>query len=111
MPIPRFADPSATSHLSRAATLALARRVVREAEAATLSALFTPSGNATVSGLYAGRLVGSGTTSRLVGYTDVPGVSLDGTLKIIVRAKPPLGFKGTITVRGARATPVTFSIS
>jgi pimeloyl-ACP methyl ester carboxylesterase len=110
-PIPAFSKPAGSTRLSRAATLATAKKVIREAEASVLFALFTPSGIGSVPGLYGGMVVDSGTTVRLVQYTDVPGLSLDGTLTIVSGAGPPLRFKGTVSVSGPRATPLTFSIA
>ena len=85
--------------------------VIREAEASVLFALFAPSGIGSVPGLYGGMVVHSGITVRLVQYTDVPGLSLDGTLTIVFGAGPLLRFKGTVSVSGPRATPLTFSIA
>jgi pimeloyl-ACP methyl ester carboxylesterase len=110
-PIPLLSVAPGTSRLSRPATLTAVRKVVREAEASALLALISPSGSASVSGLYGGRLSGSGTTIHLVRYTDVPGLSLDGTLKLVTGQGPPLRFKGTITVSGARATSLSLAIA
>jgi pimeloyl-ACP methyl ester carboxylesterase len=107
-PIPAFAKPAGSARLSRAATLATAKKVIREAEA---SVLFAPSGIGSVPGLYGGMVVHSGTTARLVQYTDIPGLSLDGTLTLVFGAGPLLRFKGTVSVSGPRATPLTFSIA
>jgi pimeloyl-ACP methyl ester carboxylesterase len=110
-PIPLVSSAPGTARLSRGATLTAARKVVREAEAASLFPLFGSSGSGSVPGLYGGSLVASGTSFRLVGYTDVPGLALDGTLQIVPGKGPPLRFKGTVSVSGPRATPLTFSIA
>jgi pimeloyl-ACP methyl ester carboxylesterase len=110
-PIPAFSIPPGTSRLIRQATLATARKVVHEVEASALLGLISPTGSASVSGLYGGRLSVSGTTIRLVRYTDLPGISLDGTFKFVTGQGPPLRFKGTATVSGARATSLSLAIA
>ena len=110
-PIPVLSVPPGTSRLGGAATLTTVRKVVREVEASAMLALISQSGHASVSGLYGGRLSVTGTSIRLVRYTDVQGLSLDGTMKLVTGQGPPLRFKGTVTVSGARATSLTMTIA
>ena len=82
------------------ATLALARKTIREAEAMWLTTAFGSGGP--VGGLLAGRLTPGMLSLRLDRYAIAPGVELSGRLDA-AGSGFPLSFKGTLTVSGTKS--------
>jgi pimeloyl-ACP methyl ester carboxylesterase len=107
---PAGAYPPARSSrvASPRATLALAGRTIREAEAMWL-ATGLASGDR-VAGLTAGRLtVGADRSFRLERYGIAPGVELSGRLRAVGDGLP-LSFEGTLKVTGERAARGTLRL-
>jgi pimeloyl-ACP methyl ester carboxylesterase len=89
--------------VSPAATLAIVRATLKEAEAAWLMTSGLTGSATPVPGIYGGRLTSPSSTSfKLTGYTVTQGVSISGTIKI-GKVGPPLAFEGLLTVSGKRA--------
>jgi hypothetical protein len=83
------------------ATLALARKTIKEAEAMWLTTSFGSGGP--VGGLLSGKLTpGANSSFRLDRYAIAPGVELSGRLDA-AGSGFPLSFKGTLTVTGKKA--------
>lgn len=103
--------PTAASARRPAATLSVAARTLREAEATWVAAIEAFSGSAqNLGGLYGGKLViGQGLSFKLSGYSDTRGVALTGTVTALV-TKLPLPFTGTIRVTGRSAAAGTLKI-
>ena len=83
------------------ATLAVASKAMREAEATWLQTLFASS-NISPRGLYGGRLKGtsSGGGFTLTRYSIAPGVLLTGKITNLDPG-PPFTFRGTVRVTGS----------
>jgi pimeloyl-ACP methyl ester carboxylesterase len=102
------AFPRATARNARA-TLAVAVKAVREAEATWLQALFASTSISPV-GLYGGKVTGaSGDGFRLTGYSVAPGISVSG--KINAKIDAPITFSGTVRVSGPKAVAGTLRIT
>jgi pimeloyl-ACP methyl ester carboxylesterase len=102
---PLAAYPSSTTprHLGTAATVALAVKTVREAEAAWLMVDEAPP-FPVVAGLYGGKLVPAGATGfKLVSYSIAPGVALSGPVKLSKNTDLPYQFDGRLMVGGRSA--------
>lgn len=100
---PAAAYPSAvapTRAASPRATLALARKTIKEAEALWLTAALGSGGP--VGGLIAGKMIPGANSFRLDRYAIAPGVELSGKLDA-AGSGFPLSFKGTVTVSGTKA--------
>ena len=82
------------------ATLALARKTIKEAEALWLTTAFGSGGP--VGGLLSGKLTPGQASFRLNRYAIAPGVELSGRLDA-AGSGFPLSFKGTLTVSGTKA--------
>jgi hypothetical protein len=98
---PLAAFPAAVKgRASARATLTLAAKTIREAEAAWVGF----SGQRAIAGLTSGRLLSpaDGSSLTLARYGIVPGVEVSGTLRPIA-AGAPLAFRGTVTVSGRAA--------
>ena len=91
------------------ATLVVAAKAVRDAEASWVQAVLS---GVTPAGLFGGSLVvsQSGAAFTLKAYSIVPGVRLGGKLSV---AGPgfPIGFKGTLRVSGPKAAAGTIHVS
>jgi hypothetical protein len=88
---------------SPAATLAIVRATLKEAEAVWLMTSGLTGSTSPVPGIFGGRLTSPSSTSlKLAGYTVTQGVSVSGTLKV-AKVGPPLAFEGLLTVSGKRA--------
>jgi pimeloyl-ACP methyl ester carboxylesterase len=111
--VPALVDPLAAfpragkGRASARATLALAEKTIREAEAAWAGF----SGQRTIAGLTAGRLLSAadGSLLTLVHYGIVPGLTVSGNLRPIA-AGAPLAFRGRVTVSGPVAAPGTLQV-
>jgi hypothetical protein len=89
--------------MSPAATLAVVRATLREAEAAWLMTDGLTGSNETVPGIYGGRLTSPSSSSiALAGYTVAHGIAVSGRLKI-AKPGPPIVFNGVLTVSGPAA--------
>jgi pimeloyl-ACP methyl ester carboxylesterase len=103
------AFPKAGGRENAHATLLVAAKAVREAEASWVQAVLS---GVTPAGLFGGRLVvsRSGAAFTLKAYSIVPGVRVAGTLSV---AGPgfPIGFKGTLRVSGPKAAAGTIHVS
>jgi pimeloyl-ACP methyl ester carboxylesterase len=89
--------------VSPAATLAIVKATLKEAEAAWLMTSGLTGSTTPVPGIYGGRLTSPSSSSfKLAGYTVTQGVSLSGTVKL-AKGGPPLAFEGILTVSGQRA--------
>jgi pimeloyl-ACP methyl ester carboxylesterase len=87
------------------ATVAVAAKTVREAQAAWAI------GPKPLSGLYGGTLRSAPQRAfRLAGYSIAPGIRVSGRLRY-TPGKFPLPFKGTITVSGPKASPGKLQVS
>ncbi len=94
----------------RGRTLATVKGTLAEAEAGWLT-----SSSHAIGGVYGGRLTPlAGSSFKLVGYSDVPGLTVSGTLALRPGNDPfrsPLGvLRGTINVSGSRAAHGTLSV-
>jgi pimeloyl-ACP methyl ester carboxylesterase len=94
----------------RGRTLAAVKRTLAEAKAA-----WWTSGEKRVGGLYGGRLTPlSGSAFKLTSYSDVPGLTVSGTLKLESRSDGsgvPLGIlRGTVTVSGSQSAHGTLGV-
>jgi hypothetical protein len=94
----------------RGRTLAAVKQSLGEAEAGWLTSNGYPIG-----GVYGGRLTSlSGSSFKILSYSDVPGLKLSGTLKLNPSSDAsgsPLGvLRGTITVSGSHAAHGTLSV-
>jgi pimeloyl-ACP methyl ester carboxylesterase len=95
--------PTRPHRMSPAATLAVVRATLREAEAAWLMTDGLTGSNETVPGIYGGRLTSPSSSSiALAGYTVAHGIAVSGRLKI-AKPGPPLVFNGVLTVSGPAA--------
>jgi pimeloyl-ACP methyl ester carboxylesterase len=102
------AFPRTVARTARA-TLSVAVKAVREAEATWLQALFASSPISPV-GLYGGKLVSSSSDGfTLTGYSVAPGISVSGNIRAKIDA--PITFTGTVRVSGTRAVPGTLRIT
>jgi hypothetical protein len=102
------AFPRTPAHTARA-TLTVAVKAVREAEAAWLQVLFA-SAPVSPAGLYGGRLVSSGGTGfTLARYSVAPGVTVSGRIKATIDA--PITFSGTVRVSGPKAVTGTLRVT
>ena len=91
--------------LPSAATLAVVKATLKEAEAAWLMTDGLTGSNTPVPGVYGGRLTSPSSSSfRLAGYTVARGVSLSGTIRI-AKPGPPLDFQGILIISGSGAAP------
>jgi pimeloyl-ACP methyl ester carboxylesterase len=89
--------------LSPAATLAVVKATLKEAEAVWLMTSGVTGSTTPVPGIYGGRMTSPSSTSfKLAGYSITQGVSLSGTIKI-AKGGPPLVFEGLLSVSGKRA--------
>ena len=89
--------------VSPAATLAIVKATLKEAEAAWLMTDGLSGSDAPVPGIYGGRLTSPSPTSIVLArYTVARGVSISGKIKI-AKVGPPFDFEGSLTVSGARA--------
>ena len=84
------------------ATLVLARKTIKEAEAMWLTTAYGTGGP--VGGLFAGKMTPGLNAFRLDRYAIAPGVELTGRLDA-AGSGFPLSFKGTLTVSGNKAAP------
>jgi pimeloyl-ACP methyl ester carboxylesterase len=82
------------------ATLVLARKTIKEAEAMWLTTAYGTGGP--VGGLFAGKMTPGLNAFRLDRYSVAPGVELTGRLDA-AGSGFPLSFKGTLTVSGNKA--------
>jgi hypothetical protein len=95
--------PARPRRISPAATLAIAKATLKEAEAAWIMVDALGGTTTPVAGIYGGRLTSpSGTSFTLAGYTVAQGVSLSGKITI-GKSGLPLHFEGFLTVSGPRA--------
>lgn len=95
--------PARAHRLSPAATLAVVKATLREAEAAWLMTDGLTGSNETVPGIYGGRLSSPSSSSiALTGYAVAHGITVSGRLKI-AKPGPPLVFDGALTVSGPAA--------
>jgi pimeloyl-ACP methyl ester carboxylesterase len=103
--------PARPAKRTPAATLAVAARTLREAEASWLQVIFS-SATFTPRGLYGGKLVASnqGLGFTLTRYSLAPGVSITGKTTF-VDAGPPISYKGTVKVSGPAAAAGTLTVS
>jgi pimeloyl-ACP methyl ester carboxylesterase len=98
-----------TSARTAQATLTVAVKAVREAEASWLQVLFASS-PVSPAGLYGGRLASSaGTGFTLTRYTVAPGVYVSGRIKAKIDA--PITFSGTVRVSGPKAVTGTLRVT
>jgi pimeloyl-ACP methyl ester carboxylesterase len=103
VPVPALPVLPARPHrISPAATLAIAKATLKEAEAAWIMVDALGGATTPVAGIYGGKLTSPGSSFTLAGYTVAQGVSLSGKIKL---GKPglPLHFEGFLTVSGPRA--------
>jgi pimeloyl-ACP methyl ester carboxylesterase len=92
-----------------AATLGVAVKAVREAEASWLQVLFASTA-VSPAGLYGGRLVSSGSEGfTLKNYSVAPGILVSG--RITARIDAPVTFTGSIRIAGARAAKGTLRVT
>jgi pimeloyl-ACP methyl ester carboxylesterase len=92
------------------ATLAEAKAAIREATAAWVQVLFSPTPGA-IPGLYGGTLVqGANGSFTLKRYAVAPGVEVSGKLSV-APAGLPLAFTGSVTVGGVAAAPGTLTVA
>jgi pimeloyl-ACP methyl ester carboxylesterase len=102
-PLAAYPSASTPRHLSARATLALASKTLREAEAAWLMVDEAPPFRS-VAGLDHGKLVPAGQNGfKLVGYGIAPGVTISGSVKLSKGTALPVQFDGTVTVGGTSA--------
>jgi pimeloyl-ACP methyl ester carboxylesterase len=98
-----------TSARTAQATLTVAVKAVREAEASWLQVLLA-STPLTPAGLYGGRLVPStGLAFTLKGYSVAPGILLSG--RITAKVSTSFAFTGTVRVSGPRAVAGTLRVT
>ena len=98
-----------TSTRTAQATLTVALKAVREAEASWLQVLFSPS-PVSPSGLFGGRLLSSAAPGfTLKGYSVAPGVLISG--RITAKIDAPITFTGTVRVSGPKAARGTLRIT
>jgi pimeloyl-ACP methyl ester carboxylesterase len=92
-----------------AATVALAAKTVREAEAAWAQAVFS-GGDVAPAGLFGGRVAATPTGLRATRYSLVTGVRITGriTAKFAI---PAFSFSGTVRVDGPRAVAGTLRVT
>ncbi len=99
-PIGAYPAATGTKAVGAVATLEIATKTVRDAQALWLTTSGGP-GEARA-GLYGGRLVTTDDGFRLDRYSIAPGVQLSGTIDV-TGFGPPFTFEGVVTVGGARA--------
>jgi pimeloyl-ACP methyl ester carboxylesterase len=87
------------------ATLQMAAKTAREAQATWLELLFSSSAF-TPRGLYGGRLIGGSDSFRLTRYALAPGVFLTGRFELVATG-PPFTYLGTARVSGPAAVAGT----
>ncbi len=94
-PAPGKAHPKRP--LSPRATAAAARLTFQDAKAVWLMTAGVSGGSSQAPGVFGGKIVATGRSFRLVGYSDARGVTLSGsvTLKSV---EPPIAFQGTLKV-------------
>ncbi|HZQ64576.1 MAG TPA: alpha/beta fold hydrolase [Gaiellaceae bacterium] len=100
-PVPALPAPGTGSPvrpIGALATYAIAAATLKEAEAIWLTAA-----PAAIPGIFGGKLVTSGRSFTLKGYSIARGVTLSGTIRL-VRTGLPLTFEGTVTVAGRAAS-------
>ncbi len=92
------ASPSRGSSGLRGRTLSVARTTVQDAFAAWITA------GASLGGLTGGRVSGSSSSLVLVRYSDVPGLSVSGTIRVQTsKTGAVLAPNGSVTVSGPKA--------
>ncbi len=97
----------------RARTLAAVSKTVREAAASWAFALTGFSGTHSIAGLYGGVIRTSGTTFTLKRYSLVPGVQLNGTLRLYrpdSGSAVPARFVGSMRILGPKAAQGRLSL-
>jgi pimeloyl-ACP methyl ester carboxylesterase len=97
LPAPGVANPTRPN--GPLATYALASKTLREAIATWVTA-----SQATVPGIYGGRIVPSARAFTLTRYSITRGVTLTGRIRL-TKTGLPLTFEGTVTVGGPAASP------
>ena len=108
MPAPGVAKPKKPQ--SAAATFAIAKAALQDAESMWLLTAAESGTPARVAGLYGGRIDASVSSFTLVNYTITRGVTVSGTVKL-VKPGPPVTFSGTLTVSGPAAAHGLLGIS
>jgi pimeloyl-ACP methyl ester carboxylesterase len=100
LPAPGTARPARTE--TPRVTYSGALEALHDAEALWLMTAGESGASTTVPGIYAGKIVASARSFRLVGYSIARGVTVSGTLTL-KQLGPPVGFEGTLTVSGPAA--------
>jgi pimeloyl-ACP methyl ester carboxylesterase len=99
------APPASGAKLGPVATYAIAARTLVEAQAAWLMA-----NNATLPGIYSGKLAPASRGFTLTRYSIARGVELSGTFKL-TSTELPFAFQGTVKVGGPAAAPGILGLS
>src|SRR5947208_2340199 len=105
--------PSSNRRGVRGRTLAAVAKTVREAAASWAFALTGFSGTHSIAGLYGGVIRTSGTTFTLKRYSLVPGVQLNGTLRLYrpdSGSAVPARFVGSMRILGPKAAQGRLSL-
>ena len=108
-PLAAFPGPSRT-RLDPGETRAAAAKTVQEAEAAWLASAGASGDRASLRGIYGGKLVATGTSFTLAGYSIAPGVTLSGRISVQQSFRRPLVFVGSVRVAGAEAATGTLTL-
>jgi pimeloyl-ACP methyl ester carboxylesterase len=97
-------------HLNPAQTLAVAAKIVREAEAVWLATGAMSDSPSTVLGISGGKAVATATGITLTNYAIAAGVTLSG--KLTMRDfGPPVSFTGSVKVAGSAAAHGTLTLA
>lgn len=104
------APGSGTKALSAAATFAIAKAAIHDAQALWLLTGAFSGGPDRTAGLYGGRVVATARLVKLVDYQLARGVSLTGTLTL-KKLGPPASFQGAIVVGGPAAAHGVLSVT